>query len=249
MSPSNIPIVKLTIFVLTTFLAGLMLTLPLYKFDINRLKKTSLFIKILLWLPIYIVFAAILYVNTLLKLLGLAAIIMFSVIEFATTTRKLGYKWPLVVYFTFFVVGMSHFVLLYLVYPKIFISLLISIALSTVMSDVFAFFAGKYLGRHKLPKTLNSNKSWEGVAGQVLGGLVGVAAINTFVASVVSIWMFIPIGIGCAIGDLANSYAKRVANVKDWGRAIPGHGGFLDRFSSMAGSVTFTFYFLLLMLM
>jgi phosphatidate cytidylyltransferase len=48
------------------------------------------------------------------------------------------------------------------------------------------------------------------------------------------------------LGDLANSYAKRLAGIKDWSRAIPGHGGFIDRLASLAGAATLLFYSLYL---
>jgi phosphatidate cytidylyltransferase len=56
----------------------------------------------------------------------------------------------------------------------------------------------------------------------------------------------VALGAGSALGDLTNSYVKRKLAIDEWGRAIPGHGGILDRFSSMAGSAVLVFYFLLI---
>lgn len=65
-----------------------------------------------------------------------------------------------------------------------------------------------------------------------------------FINPVISIWLFLPIGLGSVVGDLANSFVKRKINIKDWGKAIPGHGGFIGRLSSLAGSAVCMFYFL-----
>jgi phosphatidate cytidylyltransferase len=131
-------------------------------------------------------------------------------------------------------------------FNKYIVNLLITLCFATVLSDAGAFLLGKYLGKHRLPEWLNNSKSWEGIVGQVLGSLVGILLVNFFVTPVVSVWLFLPVGAGCAIGDLANSFAKRNAHVKDWSRAIPGHGGFIDRLSSLAGSTLLMFYFLVL---
>ena len=39
--------------------------------------------------------------------------------------------------------------------------------------------------------------------------------------------------ISATAGDLFESKLKRMAGVKDSGRIMPGHGGFLDRFDSV----------------
>jgi phosphatidate cytidylyltransferase len=126
------------------------------------------------------------------------------------------------------------------------INLLITIAICSVLSDVAAYFFGNYLGNHKLPAFLNNKKSWEGVAGQLLGALIGVFVVGAFLVPNLPLIIFIPIGVGSALGDLLNSYIKRRLDVKDWSNYIPGHGGFADRLSSMSLSILFAFYFVLI---
>lgn len=53
--------------------------------------------------------------------------------------------------------------------------LLLALGLGIALSDVGAFTVGKALGRHRLSPVVSPNKTWEGVAGNVLGACAGVA--------------------------------------------------------------------------
>lgn len=107
-------------------------------------------------------------------------------------------------------------------------------------SDTFAYFVGRFLGKHKLIPKISPKKTVEGaiggaVAGMVLYPLFGVILANNSDYSVNYISLAI-LGLGAAIvsqiGDLIMSAIKRCYNIKDYGKIFPGHGGFLDRFDS-----------------
>jgi len=221
---------------------GIGLTVPLFKFDLRKFVSSSLFIKIIVWIPIFLVFLAVLYLSNPVRLAILAAIMAIALFEMLRVIIKRSDK-RLFIFYLFFIVGLCHFYFLATTYRGIFINTLVFLCFATVLSDVCAFFMGNYLGKHKLPSSFNSKKSWEGVLGQIVGAFIGVVLVNFFVFRTPSLWLFLPIGIGCVLGDLANSYTKRLAGIKDWGNSIPGHGGYLDRFSSFAGSALLTFYF------
>ncbi|MDR2238959.1 MAG: phosphatidate cytidylyltransferase [Zoogloeaceae bacterium] len=106
------------------------------------------------------------------------------------------------------------------------------------VADISAYFAGRAWGRRKLAPAISPGKTWEGVAGAVLGvGLycliVGWAVGAPWTARSL-IWapaILLAVALS-VVGDLFESMIKRQAGVKDSGRLLPGHGGFLDRLDS-----------------
>lgn len=96
--------------------------------------------------------------------------------------------------------------------------------------DAFAQLGGRILGGPKLCPSLSPGKTVAGMfcgiaAGVVMGLLLGIPPINAAV-----------LALSGQAGDLAASKIKRSAGVKDFGRALPGHGGFMDRFDSLWGA-------------
>ncbi len=118
---------------------------------------------------------------------------------------------------------------------------LIIILVAAWGSDVFAYFTGRFFGRHKLIPEVSPKKTVEGSIGGIVcatllmllyGFIISkattlepnyiVLAVCGFVLSAVS-----------QVGDLAASLIKREHGVKDYGNIFPGHGGVMDRFDSV----------------
>ncbi len=123
------------------------------------------------------------------------------------------------------------------------IILLLFIILIVSAGDTGAYFAGKYLGKHKLAPVVSPKKTVEGlIGGLISGGIVAVAFAA--IMQMMSIKFYIIIFI-CAVlvvamsvvGDLFESMVKREAGVKDSGNILPGHGGILDRTDSLLAAL------------
>ena len=113
--------------------------------------------------------------------------------------------------------------------------------------DTFAYFIGKRWGHHKLFQRISPNKTWEGsAAGLVMACLAAVIAFHSLHQLNLNQWLVLAliINITGTVGDLTKSLLKRSVHVKDAGTILPGHGGILDRFDSLIGSVPFAFLYL-----
>ena len=113
--------------------------------------------------------------------------------------------------------------------------------------DTSAYYAGSYLGRHKLCPSVSPNKTIEGALGGLAANL-GMGAIlkSFFLANSpwsLSILLFLVIGVAGQVGDLFESVIKRSANVKDSGGILPGHGGMLDRIDALLFVAPVTYFF------
>lgn len=116
-------------------------------------------------------------------------------------------------------------------------------------SDTGGYFSGTMFGRTKLFERVSPKKSWEGlVGGFVLTIVVAIAFSVLF--DTLPMWKWIVMGVIAVIsgtyGDLVESLFKRGIKIKDSGRTLPGHGGFLDRFDALLLSVPFMAPFILL---
>ncbi len=99
--------------------------------------------------------------------------------------------------------------------------------------DSGAYFIGKLAGKTPFSKT-SPNKTLEGVVGGVVFAVLIGSFVGTFVYGFwLSFFCALAVGVFAVIGDLLESYFKRLAGVKDSGTLIPGHGGILDRIDAV----------------
>ena len=111
-----------------------------------------------------------------------------------------------------------------------------------------AYIVGSFIGKNPLSK-ISPKKTWEGTLGGIILCVIVITLIG-YATGYYSVKDWIIISLCCAVfgtlGDLLESKIKRMAQVKDSGNLMPGHGGFLDRFDSMLIAIPFVFvyYFL-----
>lgn len=109
-------------------------------------------------------------------------------------------------------------------------------------SDTGAYFAGTRFGKRKLFERISPKKSWEGFVGGAVLAFIFVYGLSLFFHSLsMEQWFIVGfiIIVGGAFGDLVESLLKRSIEIKDSGDALPGHGGFLDRFDGLLISTPF----------
>jgi len=110
------------------------------------------------------------------------------------------------------------------------------------VADSGAYFVGRAWGKHKLIPNVSPGKSWEGVAGAMVATLI-TAFVAVELLNIPSTQLFIFVVVALItvaysiVGDLSESMFKRMANVKDSGKILPGHGGILDRIDSLTSGL------------
>ncbi|MGE3318845.1 MAG: phosphatidate cytidylyltransferase [Candidatus Berkiella sp.] len=112
-------------------------------------------------------------------------------------------------------------------------------------TDSFAYFTGRLIGKRPMAPLISPKKTKEGFWGGMIG-TVTLAAVGSYFTQVLpqfslghTLWVAIVIVLLAVIGDLFESFMKRLAGVKDSGKLLPGHGGILDRLDSLFAVIPF----------
>ncbi len=119
------------------------------------------------------------------------------------------------------------------------------IIFSIWINDTMAYIIGSLIGKTPFSK-ISAKKTWEGTIGGVILCVAAMALISWWLNF--NVMVFTVIAAICAVfgtlGDLLESKLKRIAQIKDSGNILPGHGGFLDRFDSLLIATPFVWLYL-----
>lgn len=123
------------------------------------------------------------------------------------------------------------------------------------LADSGAYFAGTFLGKHKLCPSISPKKTVEGLIGGTLTNALIFVVITLVYSKFISSTtvefnypLMALLGMLCSLlgllGDLTASLIKRQCQIKDYGNIMPGHGGVLDRFDSVLFVAPFIYFIL-----
>lgn len=145
--------------------------------------------------------------------------------------------------------------------------LLLFALLSVWAGDTAAYYAGRFLGRHKLAPIVSPKKTWEGAVASVIASVAVALLIFHFeepvnrmfvqqkiyfytsqvnrqpLSLLHQILLGISTNVAAQLGDLFESAIKRGAQKKDSGSLLPGHGGILDRIDAMLFALPVVWYY------
>lgn len=184
-------------------------------------------------------FKGMLFDIRLLTLIYVFAIIIFTLLDhenFGERQITMSLSMPIILSFAFFSLetlinneddcGLFYFILVFNF---------------ACITDIFAYFVGSAIGKHKLAPTISPKKTAEGAVGGIVGAIIGTVliclayeAIYPIEINMLILLVATPVlSIIGMMGDLFASVIKRNYGIKDYGNLMPGHGGVLDRLDSV----------------
>lgn len=137
-----------------------------------------------------------------------------------------------------------------LIYPEDGAGRVFCLMLGVTFSDIGGYTAGVLFGKHLMVPAISPKKSWEGLVGSLIFGIIGSVLAVTLLLEKPA-WVGVPLGLMLVItgtlGDLVESQVKRDLGIKDMGTLLPGHGGLMDRLDSLLPSAVTTWIVLTLL--
>jgi phosphatidate cytidylyltransferase len=112
-------------------------------------------------------------------------------------------------------------------------------------NDTMAYLVGSFIGKTPF-SSISPKKTWEGTIGGVVLTITGAALCGYFTHTFrMADWIMLALcaTVAGTLGDMLESKLKRIADVKDSGNLMPGHGGALDRFDSLLIATPFAFLY------
>lgn len=108
-----------------------------------------------------------------------------------------------------------------------------------ILSDTLGYFIGRIMGGPKFWPRISPKKTWSGTAAGWVGAIIWGLVFGAFTGKpgLVLAVVGVPICLAGQMGDIAESWFKRRAGVKDASDMIPGHGGLMDRFDALSGAI------------
>ena len=175
-----------------------------------------------------------------------------SVYEWTLMSKKKRYFLPGVIFLTFSFINV--YLLRYNFSNEISLYLFFFVVITCIFTDIGGYLFGKVFKGPKLTK-ISPNKTIAGVVGSYLLPLFFINFFfnnfffnfflnNTYIFKINIFILILLVSTVSQIGDLIISYFKRISNINDTGKIIPGHGGILDRIDGMIFAIPF-FYFII----
>ncbi len=117
-------------------------------------------------------------------------------------------------------------------------------------NDTMAYLVGSFFGKTPF-SPISPKKTWEGTAGGAIITMIAAGLVGYFTHTLRIVdWVMLALcaTVAGTLGDLLESKLKRMANVKDSGTLMPGHGGALDRFDSLLVAAPFAFAYVVFLM-
>jgi phosphatidate cytidylyltransferase len=173
--------------------------------------------------------------------LGLALLLFVTSLLYKESKQAISLQLPLVLFY----LGLPFISLVFLyTHHSLFPLLLIA---CIWINDTMAYIIGSFIGKTPF-SSISPKKTWEGTLGGALLCIASAWAIANFfqlgIPTITVIVFALIAAIFGTLGDLLESKLKRMAQVKDSGAIMPGHGGALDRFDSLLLAAPFAALFI-----